>query len=192
MSYEDKIIEALKESEDGLSTLDVVRKTGISKTAAIKYLATFKMAGKADFVEAGPTRLWRLVTQKKTEKTSERSENLDALLKELTENAGLMGSAIVNEQGLVLAAVLPSNMDYDKLETLASILSRAGVRSIDLAGMDRFERMTVEGSKGRILAQSEDKMFLITFCKPDVMLGTVKLEMEEFSKRIREILSPPG
>jgi hypothetical protein len=190
MSYEDRVLEALKESEDGLSTLDVVRKTGISKTAAIKYLATFKMAGKADVVESGPTRLWRLVTRKRVEKPPKRSETLTALLRELTESAGLMGSAVVKEEGVVLAAVLPENMDYDKLESLASTLSRAGVRSIDLTGLERFEEMTVEGSKGRILAMNEDGTLLITLCKPDVMLGKVKLEMEEFSKRIREALHP--
>ena len=79
-------------------------------------------------------------------------------------------------------------MDYDKLETLASSLMRAGVRSIELAGMERFEEMTVKGSKGRILALNGDGTFLIAFCKPDTMPGSVKLEMEELSKRIREAL----
>ena len=46
MSREERVLEALKESEDGLTIQEVIRKTGISKTAAIKYLATFKMAGR--------------------------------------------------------------------------------------------------------------------------------------------------
>lgn len=188
MSREERVLEALKESEDGLTIQEVIRKTGISKTAAIKYLATFKMAGKADFVESGPTRLWRLVTHKRVKKPSGKGGILKSLLRELTERADLTGSAIVKGEGVVLAAVLPKNMDYDKLETLASSLMRTGVRSIELAGMERFEEITVKGSKGRILALNEDGTFLIAFCKPDTMLGSVKLEMEELSKRIREAL----
>ena len=59
-SYESKIIEALRKSDKSLSMLEVTRKTGLPKTFVIKYLATFRMAGKANFEEVGSARLWRL------------------------------------------------------------------------------------------------------------------------------------
>lgn len=53
-NYEAKIIEALKKSDKGLSIPELTRKAGLSKTAVIKYLATFRMTGKADYREAVP------------------------------------------------------------------------------------------------------------------------------------------
>jgi len=191
LSYESKIIDALKESERGLSTLEVAKRAGISKTAAIKYLATFRMAGKADYVEAGPLRLWRLIIPKKVSKRgmASKEREIRRLLKGFVEEADLVGSAVVSHDGSALAVILPPNIDYDRVEAVATTLFRAGVRSSDLANLERFKEIRVDGEKGKILAYNGDKFLILAFCKPETMLGTVKIEMEKLSKKVDEILS---
>jgi len=58
-SYEDRILKAIRDSEVGLTTVDVAKQAGVSKTTAIKYLSVLKSEGKCRFVEVGPSKLWR-------------------------------------------------------------------------------------------------------------------------------------
>lgn len=58
-SYEERILQAIEDSEVGLTTVDVAKVAGVSKTTAIKYLSVLKSEGKCEFVEVGPSKLWR-------------------------------------------------------------------------------------------------------------------------------------
>jgi predicted ArsR family transcriptional regulator len=58
-SYEDRILKAIRDSEVGLTTVDVAKQAGVSKTTAIKYLSVLKSEGKCQFSEVGPSKLWR-------------------------------------------------------------------------------------------------------------------------------------
>jgi len=188
LSYEAKIIEALQKSDGNLSTLELTRKTGLPKTAVIKYLATFKMSGKADFEDVGSSRLWRLITPIKGE-TVAGKEELDKLLKQIIEDANLTGCAVVNREGFPMSAFLPRNIAPEKLGALATLLFDVGVKSIKLSDLKEFRRIIIEGSDGRIFARQEGKVLLIAFSKPDAMIGPLRLETESLAKRINEILN---
>jgi len=58
-SYEERILKAIENSKVGLTTMDVARRSGVSKTTAIKYLSVLKSEGKCEFAEVGPSKLWR-------------------------------------------------------------------------------------------------------------------------------------
>lgn len=58
-SYKDKILEVIGKSEVGLTTVDVAKKAGVSKTTVIKYLSVLSSEGRVEFVEVGPSKLWR-------------------------------------------------------------------------------------------------------------------------------------
>ena len=58
-SYKEKILEVIGESEVGLTTVDVAKKAGVSKTTVIKYLSVLSSEGQVEFVEVGPSKLWR-------------------------------------------------------------------------------------------------------------------------------------
>jgi len=186
--YEKRIESVLKENKDGLTTIDVARKADISKTTAIKYLAAFRMAGKADFREVGPAKLWRLFAEKEKTPSIPMTKQLDAILAEFTLNAELVGSAIVDGEGLTLSAVLPDSIGPERMGALSATLLQAGVKSVELADLDRLKQIIVEGSGGRIVTLNQGKVLLIAFCGPDKRLGTVKLEMGEFALRLNKIL----
>lgn len=58
-SYKEKILEVIGEAEVGLTTVDVAKKAGVSKTTVIKYLSVLSSEGRVEFVEVGPSKLWR-------------------------------------------------------------------------------------------------------------------------------------
>ncbi|MHC1632166.1 MAG: FaeA/PapI family transcriptional regulator [Methanotrichaceae archaeon] len=59
LSYEDRILKVIEDSKMGLTTVDVAKHAGVSKTTAIKYLSVLKSEGMCEFVEIGPSKLWR-------------------------------------------------------------------------------------------------------------------------------------
>ena len=58
-SYKEKILEVIGDAEVGLTTVDVAKKAGVSKTTVIKYLSVLSSEGRVEFVEVGPSKLWR-------------------------------------------------------------------------------------------------------------------------------------
>jgi predicted ArsR family transcriptional regulator len=59
-SYKERILEVIGESDVGLTTVDVAKKAGVSKTTVIKYLSVLSSEDQVEFVEVGPSKLWRI------------------------------------------------------------------------------------------------------------------------------------
>jgi predicted ArsR family transcriptional regulator len=59
-SYKDRIQEVIRSSDVGLTTVDVAKRAGVSKTTVIKYLSVLSSEGRVEFVEVGPSKLWRI------------------------------------------------------------------------------------------------------------------------------------
>lgn len=59
-SYKERILDVIGNSEVGLTTVDVAKKAGVSKTTVIKYLSVLSSEGQVEFVEVGPSKLWRI------------------------------------------------------------------------------------------------------------------------------------
>lgn len=58
-SYKERILKSIGDSDLGLTTVDVAKKAGVSKTTVIKYLSVLRSEGMVEFVEVGPAKLWR-------------------------------------------------------------------------------------------------------------------------------------
>src|SRR5512136_1704335 len=59
-SYRERILKSIGCSDVGLTTVDVAKRAGISKTTVIKYLSVLRSEGMVEFVEVGPAKLWRI------------------------------------------------------------------------------------------------------------------------------------
>ena len=189
--YEKKILEVLEENNDGLTTVGVAEKANISKTTALKYLASLKAAGRIDYIEVGPAKLWRLTTLQKTSNKNipvNKERKVRLILKEFKEIAGLLGSAVVDNNGLTISADLPWNKRPEKIGSLISRLLQIGDRSAKAAKIDPLKEIILEGDNGRIVARNEGNVLLIAFSDRKASLGMVKIEIEEFAKRIKSLL----
>ncbi|MEM3013735.1 MAG: winged helix-turn-helix transcriptional regulator [Candidatus Bathyarchaeia archaeon] len=116
--YEKRILQVLDQNKEGLTTVNVAEKAGISKTTALKYLASLRSSGIIDYIEVGPLKLWRhnkLKSEKQKHLPASRTEKIDSVVKEFMQILGLEGSAIVDYDGLTISAELPSGSTRRKL-----------------------------------------------------------------------------
>lgn len=59
-SYKDRILDVIRSSDVGLTTVDVAKRSDVSKTTVIKYLSVLRSEDQVEFVEVGPSKLWRI------------------------------------------------------------------------------------------------------------------------------------
>ncbi|MFB3764926.1 MAG: hypothetical protein ACE14P_06710 [Methanotrichaceae archaeon] len=59
-SYKDRILDVIRSSDVGLTTVDVAKRSDVSKTTVIKYLSVLRSEDQVEFVEIGPSKLWRM------------------------------------------------------------------------------------------------------------------------------------
>ncbi|MBS7614323.1 hypothetical protein KEJ18_01105 [Candidatus Bathyarchaeota archaeon] len=187
MSYEAKIVEALRKSDGKLSTIELARETGLPKTTLIKYLTSFKMSGKADFEDVGVSRIWRLVTPTKV-KSFVKKKELDKMLKKLVEDTNLSGCAVVDREGFVLSAFLPYNVTQEKLGYLANLLFEVNEKIAMFSGIQYLHRTIFEGSEETIFSRYSGNYVFIAFLKHNAMLWPLRQETESLIKRINGVL----
>lgn len=189
--YEKKILEVLEENKDGLTTVGIAEKANISKTTALKYLASLRAAGKIDYIEVGPAKLWRLTTLQGADRKSipvNKERKVRSVLKEFKEMAGLLGSAVMDNDGLTISADLPWNERPEKIGSLISRLLQIGDKSAEAAKIGPLKEIILEGANGRIVARNEGNVLLIAFSDKEAALGMIKLEIEEFAQKIKDLL----
>ena len=190
--YEKKILKVLEESRDGLTTVSIAEKANISKTTALKYLASLKAAGKIDYIEVGPAKLWRVTpTQEiglKRASTSKKRK-VRLILEEFKEIAGLLGSAVVDNDGLTIFADLPWSKKPERIGSIISRLLQLANRSAEEADIGQLKNVILEGERGRIVACNEGNFLLIAFSNKEAALGMIKIEIEESAKKIKKLLN---
>jgi Mn-dependent DtxR family transcriptional regulator len=77
-SYKERILEVIGAAEMGLTTVDVAKKAGVSKTTVIKYLSVLSSEDQVEFVEVGPSKLWRIKnTTKRHAEVHDHSLNVE-------------------------------------------------------------------------------------------------------------------
>jgi transposase len=80
ISYRDRILEAIGDSEVGLTTVDVAKRSGVSKTTVIKYLSVLRSEGRVEFAEVGPSKLWRISSPSaRAEKSAKQRQERETL-----------------------------------------------------------------------------------------------------------------
>ena len=190
--YEKKILKVLEESKDGLTTVSIAEKANISKTTALKYLASLKAAGKIDYIEVGPAKLWRVTpTQEiglKRASTSKKRK-VRLILEEFKEIAGLLGLAVVDNDGLTIFADLPWSKKPERIGSIISRLLQLANRSAEEVDIGQLKNVILEGERGRIVACNEGNFLLIAFSNKEAALGMIKIEIEESAKKIKKLLN---
>ncbi len=119
-----------------------------------------------------------------------RDEMLKSILSELNgTSADIQASAVISTDGLVLASILPSDMDEDRLGAMAAAMLSLGDRTSEELGRGELEQVLVRGSQGYVLmtyAGSNTVVSVVTTAS--AKLGLIFLDVKRAAESISKII----
>ncbi|MBL1260896.1 MAG: roadblock/LC7 domain-containing protein [Thiotrichaceae bacterium] len=119
-----------------------------------------------------------------------RSDMLNEILSELGgASADIEASAVISTDGLMMAAMLPANLDEDRVGAMAAAMLSLGDRTAQELARGSLEQVLIKGDKGYVLmthAGSEAVLSVLT--KADCRLGLIFLDVKRAAEDISKLV----
>lgn len=119
-----------------------------------------------------------------------RSEELNRILRGLqTGTPDIEASALISEDGLMIASALPQHYEEMRVAVMSSTLLSLGVRAATELERGNVEQVLIRGQQGYVVmvAAASGTMLLVLTTK-EAKLGLVFLDMSRVVEAIRKIL----
>ena len=115
---------------------------------------------------------------------------LTSILSELNgTSADIEASAIVSTDGLMMAALLPSNMDEDRVGAMSAALLSLGDRTAKELARGGLEQVLIKGLGGYVLmTYAGDDAVLTVLAKSQAKLGLIFLDVKRAAESISKVI----
>ena len=119
-----------------------------------------------------------------------RADMLTSVLTDLNgTSADIEASGIISTDGLMMASVLPSGMDEDRVGAMSAAMLSLGDRTAHELARGTLEQVLIKGEKGYVLmVQAGADAVLTVMAKPNAKLGLVFLDVRRAADAIGRIL----
>ncbi len=107
------------------------------------------------------------------------------LLEGLNEVAGIMGSMVVTDDGIVVSAALGDTLEEATVAAVSSSMISSSKRALGVLGHEDFTRFVVTSTWGRMVFVDIQIAFLIVITFPNIELDAILIEIESAAYRIR-------
>ena len=117
-------------------------------------------------------------------------ENLNKELERLENVGDIIGTAIVNRNGLLICSKLPIDIDERKFSALAATMFEAIETATSTFEVTQVNNLTVEFKDYQlIVVGADDNIILVSLLDLNINLGLIFIEIEETIKNIKKILN---
>ncbi|MFN0207417.1 MAG: roadblock/LC7 domain-containing protein [Planctomycetota bacterium] len=110
------------------------------------------------------------------------------ILKELNSVPGVRGSAVVMEDGVIVASALSSTADTESYAALASSLLSQMTKCLPKLALGKTRRVFVTATRGRFTLNDLGGVWLITELERDFEAIQMELDIESAASRLRRKL----
>ena len=119
-----------------------------------------------------------------------RADMFTSILSELNgSSADIEASAIVSTDGLMMAALLPSGMDEDRVGAMSAALLSLGDRTARELARGSLEQVLIKGGKGYILmTHAGEDAVLTVLTKPQAKLGLILLDVRRAAEAVAKVI----
>lgn len=119
-----------------------------------------------------------------------RIDELNRVLRTLqTGTPDLEAAALISEDGLVIASVLPQQVEEIRVAGMSATLLSLGTRAAAELARGGLKQVIIRGEKGYIvMINASAGTLLLVLSTQDAKLGLIFLEMERAVTEIRKIL----
>lgn len=119
-----------------------------------------------------------------------RSEMLNSILSDLNgSSADIEASAVLSTDGLMMASLLPSGMDEDRVGAMSAAMLSLGDRTAEELARGALEQVLIKGDKGYILMTHAGNEAVVTvLAKPNARLGLIFLDVKRAAENISKLI----
>jgi predicted regulator of Ras-like GTPase activity (Roadblock/LC7/MglB family) len=119
-----------------------------------------------------------------------RAEVLTTILSDLNgTSADIEASAVISLDGLMMAALLPQNMDEDRVGAMSAALLSLGDRTAKELARGELEQVLVKGARGYVLmTHAGPEAVLTTLAKANAKLGLIFLDVKRAAEAITKVI----
>ncbi|HRJ52728.1 MAG TPA: roadblock/LC7 domain-containing protein [Candidatus Thiothrix moscowensis] len=119
-----------------------------------------------------------------------RSEMLNSILSDLNgSSADIEASAVLSTDGLMMASLLPSGMDEDRVGAMSAAMLSLGDRTAEELARGALEQVLIKGARGYILMTHAGHEAVVTvLAKPNARLGLIFLDVKRAAESIGKII----
>ena len=119
-----------------------------------------------------------------------RDDLLTSILSELNgSSADIEASAVISIDGLMIAAMLPQDMDEDRVGAMSAAMLSLGDRTAQELGRGELEQVLIKGDAGFVVMTHAGEDAVVTvLAKPKAKLGLIFLDVKRAAESISDIL----
>lgn len=118
-----------------------------------------------------------------------REDMLTSILSDLNgTSADIEASAVISTDGLMMAALLPSGMDEDRVGAMSAAMLSLGNRTAEELGRGTLEQVLVKGARGYVLmTHAGEDAVVSVLAKPHARLGLIFLDVKRAAESIKKL-----
>jgi len=110
------------------------------------------------------------------------------ILEELEDRVtDIIGTAVIRTNGLVVASALPSESNERMIAAMSAALLGTSKRSAENLFNANFRSLNLELDKGNMFLIEAGRVILVAITKKEPNVGLITLEMEDTSKKLKEM-----
>ncbi len=119
-----------------------------------------------------------------------RTDRLNTILRSLQSGSPeIEASALVSDDGLMIASALPQHIDEVRVAGMSATLISLGTRATSELAMGGMEQVLIKGEKGyAVMVKAAEGTDLIVLTTAEAKLGMVFLDMSRAANEIKKIL----
>ena len=119
-----------------------------------------------------------------------RADMLTSVLTELNgTSADIEASGVISTDGLMMASVLPSGLDEDRVGAMSAAMLSLGDRTSQELNRGGLEQVLIKGENGYVLmTYAGEEAVLTVIAKPNAKLGLIFLDVKRAAESISELL----
>ena len=114
-------------------------------------------------------------------------QSIDKELEKLENYGGIIGTAIVKRNGLLISSKLPRDIDERKFGAMAATMYEAIETAVSTLEKNQISHLTVEFNEYQlIIVAIDDNIILVSLMDLNINLGLILIEIEESIKNIKK------
>ena len=117
---------------------------------------------------------------------------MKAILENLNRSVGVIGSAVMTDDGMLVTSAMTEGLDQDALAAIGSSLLISARRSLKSWGDAGLNLMTIEASRGKIVIVNGGSFFLLVVTDSSMDLNPTMLDIRSALGKMRKVTSLDG